>query len=243
MVWQNTLIYIALTWLTISVPIFLFLMILFGRLIKLQVKYWLLAKQGYHKIEHMGIDRVVRTFFLRPKDDHFEFEGGLYFQQKDASYKSSKDVMVKFPKGLDSGSESKTEEIEVDELTKLFRQIGKLKYDSDSVFLQWGIPTMYYYGNDPNPWNPADRKKVYDSKVMFAYIKRLLLEKEWKFVKMVLTLCLIGFALTLILGYLFWGTANKSTANLNMCQNMLNETMNRLIYQLNITGQNSTVIL
>jgi hypothetical protein len=241
--WLNGLIYFSLVWLWVSIPALILIAILFGRLIKLQFKYWLLAKQGYHKVEHMGIDKVVRTFFLRPKDDHFEFENGIYFQQKDAYMKSSKEVIFPPEKDLTSKSDDTKLTAEEKELLKLFKQIGKLKYDSDSVFLQWGIPTIYYVGNDPNPLNPSDRKKVYDSKVMFAYIKRLLLEKEWKFVKRVLTLTIIGFGLALILGYLSWGNSSKFAETSASCLQMLNTSQHELVSCLNITGQNTTIFM
>lgn len=238
--WIDYLLYFSLSWLIFSIPLFIVIFAFFGRLMKLQFKYWVLAKRGYHKVEHIGEDRVVRTYFIRPKDSHFDFDSGVYMLQKDALYKSSTQILKKVDTKNMDGIEDK-------ELKELFKNVNKLKYDSESVFMQWGVPTIFYYGNDPNPVNPSDRKKIYDSKVMLAYIKRLLLEKEWKLVRMVLILTLVGFGLALVLGFLFWGGINSANNNLNTCQNMLNASQQTIANYLNVTTQavvqNSTVII
>jgi hypothetical protein len=71
----------------------------------------------------------------------------------------------------------------------------------DITTLSWGIPTITYYANIPNPVNVKDMKKVYDAKNISAMIKRILMTKEWKLVRMVLILCGIIMVCLVILGF------------------------------------------
>lgn len=208
----------------------------FWRLLKLQFKYWLLAKKGFHKIEHIGEDRVMRTYLLRPKDTFFDIEGGMYFIQNDSLLKSSRNIL-KNVKDLDSKDDKIASSAEDKEIKDLLKQVSKLKYNTDAVFMQWGIPTLIYFGTDVNPINPAERKKIYDSKVMTSYVKRLLLEKEWKLVRLVMLMCIIGYVVTLIAGLLYWASINSSSNNLLNCQAMLNASQTQIFNYLNVTGQ------
>jgi hypothetical protein len=118
----------------------------------------------------------------------------------------------------------------------------------DITTLSWGIPTITYYGNNPNPVNVKDIKKVYDSKNIAAMIKRIIMTKEWKLVKLVLILCAIALVLWVILGFLDYGLMNKSTTNLGNCLSQLNTTSIKYQELLNTSRvynvvQNSTILI
>jgi hypothetical protein len=90
-------------------------------------------------------------------------------------------------------------------------------------------------------------KKVYDAKNISAMIKRLLMTKEWKFVRMVLLICIIAIGLWVVLGFLTYGVSSKASNNLGLCLNMLNQTTVKYNNLLNETGrlivQNTTMII
>jgi hypothetical protein len=231
----------------ISFILLVLLLLFFGRLIGNQIKLWSLAKKGYHFVEHVGEDRVKRTFILKPKETKFDLDGGIYFYQKDAVLKGEKELFKKVDNGLLSKKEVDVEGAEAKEQFKALNKLAQLNYKTDSVILSWGMPTLVYYGNDPNPVNFTDRKKVYDSKVISSYIKRLLLDKEWAFVRMVLLLTIIGFFLCIVLGFIYWKSISTSSDNLQFCMNVLNVTQIKYNELLNtsirIAVQNSTMII
>jgi len=200
---------------------FIVLIGLFWKIMLLQLKYWTLAKKGYIKIEHVGEDKVIRTYFLKPKEDKFDIEGGFFAFQKDALVKDekmfatvNKELLSKKPEEQLTGEEK--------EYKRLLQSIGKMKFDHDAVSLNWGVPTMIYYGQDINPIKPSERKKIYDAKIFSALYMRLLLLKEWKFIRMafiVIMVCMIIVA-GVQMG-LFFATSKVGKTN-SQCMSALN---------------------
>lgn len=229
----------------IGAVVLVILVFMFGKIMKHQWKLWLFAKRGYTQIRHVREDMVENYYFLRIKNEHFNFNGGIYMEQKDVKTKT-KSILAP----LDYKQLSKKP---VDQLTADEKQIlSFLKSIEDSkvmdiTTLSWGIPTITYFGNNPNPVNIKEIKKVYDAKNIAAMIKRILMTKEWKFVRMVLILCLVSMGLWLVLAGLDYGVSKKASENLGLCLNMLNQTTVKYNQLLNETGrlivQNSTMVI
>lgn len=216
---------------SISFFILIFILFFFGKLIWLQLRIWLLAKQGYQQVEHVGEDNVRRYFYIRPKDSSFKFDKGIYILQKDAITKSG-DILRK----VDGALLKSLPEAEAKEVKDLYERATKFRYDPDVVTLRWGIPTITYYGNDPNPVNFKERKKIYDSKNISALIQRILLTKEWKLVRIVLILCCVAIVMSIALGFLYWNSVQGVTKDLSTCNMQLNTTNYQYTQLLNYTN-------
>ena len=229
-----------------SFVILVFLLVLFGRLMKHQFKIWMMAKKGYTQIRHIKEDMTEKYYFLRIRNEHYDFDSGIYMEQKDIRTKA-KTILAP----LDYGLLSKKEETSLTAEEKQIRGFLQSIKDSkvmDITTLSWGIPTITYYANNPNPVNVKDIKKVYDAKNIAAMIKRILMTKEWKLVRMVLILCLIAIGLYVILGFLNYGLISKNADNLANCLTQLNTTTVKYTELLNSSRifevvQNSTVII
>ncbi len=217
----------------ISFVFLVFGIMFFGRLVKHQTKIWLLAKRGYTQIRHIKEDMTEKYYFLRIKNEHYAFEDGIYMEQKDVRTKG-KTILAPLDYDLLSKRDDKFLNAEEKQIKGFLQSIKDSKV-MDITTLSWGLPTITYYANNPNPVNVKDTKKIYDAKNIAAMIKRIIMTKEWKLVKMVLLLCLLAIGLFIILGFLDYGVAAKNTANLNMCLNNLNVTYEKYSQLLNST--------
>lgn len=216
---------------------FLFLILILGlfqKIIRLQLKYWLLAKRGYVKIEHVGEDKVIRTYFLKPSEDKFDIDGGFFAFQKDALVKDQ-EMFHGINKELLSKKKEEELTAEEKEYKKLLQSIGKMKFEQDAVALNWGVPTMFYYGQDVNPIKPSDRKKIYDGKIFKALYMRLLLLKEWKFIRMAFIIIMVCLIIIGGVALLQFGLASKVSKTNALCMSALNESNNRYYNLVNNT--------
>lgn len=205
-------------------------LIFFGRLVKHQSKIWLLARRGYTQIRHIKEDMTEKYYFLRIRNDHYNFDDGIYIEQKYTRTKG-KTILAPLDYGLLAKKEDKFLTAEDKQIREFLQSIKDSKV-MDITTLSWGIPTITYYANIPNPVNVKDIKKVYDAKNIAAMIKRIIMTKEWKLVRMVMLLCILALGLWVILGFLDYGLATKNTANLNMC-----------LYNWNVTAEKYTQLL
>lgn len=199
---------------------------LFGKIIMLQTKYWFLAKKGYIKVEHIGEDKVRRTYFLKPNEDKFDIEGGFFAFQKDALIRDT-DFFPKINKDLLNKKQDNELTAEEKEYKGLLNALGKFKFSHDAIALNWGVPTIIYYGQDVNPIKPSERKKIYDGKIFKAVYMRLLLLKEWKFIRMafiIIMVCLIGLA---VFNGVNLTISSKVQKQNGQCLIMLNQSIER----------------
>lgn len=237
----------------VSFVILAALLIFFGRLIKHQFKIWTLAKKGYTQIRHIKEDMTEKYYFLKIRDDHFTFDQGIYMEQKDIRTKTNS-ILAKYDANLLKDKPDKdcsVEEMEVKRFCagiQKFLQSVKDSQTMDITTLSWGIPTITYYGNNPNPINVKEIKKVYDAKNIAALIKRILMTKEWKLVRLALIVAMIAIGLWVILGFLDYSIWSKGAANLHNCLGQLNATYTKYTELLNSTRvynvvQNSTTII
>lgn len=221
----------------ISFVLLIALLLFFGKLIKHQMKIWLLKNKGYIQVRHVRDDMTEDNYFIRIRDDHYDIKGGIYLNQKDTKT-NSEEILPKFDYAL--LSKKKPEEMTALEVQlKQFFDAIKSNKLMDIKTLSWGIPTITYFGTNPNPVNFREIKKVYDAKNIAAMIKRLLMTKEWKLVRMVLILCAIALVLWVILGFLSYGLLEGNTKNLGMCQQMLNESIMKYDVMFNKTITNA----
>ena len=230
---------------TVSFIMVIVLIAFFGRLMSLQFKIWLLAKKGYHQVEHIGLNKVRTYYYLRPKDNKFDFKSGFYLHIPETVTKVS-EVIPKIPKDLvmkkldDPGADTA-------QFKALSDKINSLNYNMDAVSLRWGIPTITYVGNDPNPVLFGEHEKVYGAQVIRDIYIRLLATQQYKKLEKlivigVIALAFIGVALVLLyLGY------NGNGKHLATALSMLNESQRNYAVCLNTTAkilaQNSTMVI
>ncbi len=176
------------------------ILIIFGRLIWLQMRIWLLAKKGFTQIRHIREDKAEKYYYIRLKDGKYEFDKGIYIAQRDTTTRPAS-LLNKMDYELLSKKPEKERSAEEIQLYQFLDGIRNSKV-MDITTLSWGIPTISYFGNNPNPVNYSDIKKLYDAKNISALIKRILLTKEWKLVRMVLILCAIALFLWVVLGFI-----------------------------------------
>jgi hypothetical protein len=216
----------------------------FGKLIKHKAKLSLLAKRGYTQIRHIKEDMTEKYYFLRIRNDHYDFDDGIYMEQRDTRTKTGH-ILAPLDYDLLSNKLDINLNAEEREIKSFLRGIRNSQV-MDITTLSWGIPTITYYGNNPNPINPKEIHKVYDAKNIASMVKRLLLTKEWKLVKMVLYLCMCSIILSLILGFINYGVAHSNAVNLANCLSNWNSTQVKYEDLLNasrVVLQNSTTII
>jgi len=235
----------------------------FGRLIWLQMRIWLLAKRGYQQIEIIGKDNVRHYFYLRPMGDKFDINDGFYMFKPDTMTKvphllqrMNKNLASKFP-DLDEKILKNLKDKEVDmvmerykaekeEYMRLVEKVDMLKYKIDVVTLRWGIPTLTYYGDNPEPIDFKEPKKIYDAKVLKGVYLRILLTQRYNEFKKwimwgVIALCVIAVVLVI---YYFLFKSNATT--ISQCMTNLNFTNGQLVQCMNQTARlmaNATITI
>lgn len=139
---------VILVWLVISsviTIIFGFVVVLFGKLMWLQFRVWLLARRGFHLVEHIGTDKVRRYFYLRPRDNKFDFNKGFYLHIPETTTKAG-ELIKGVPKSfkisrLDKVKVSGKELSRFDELISSIEsdlvdlRVGSDKYDKLKALL------------------------------------------------------------------------------------------------------------
>lgn len=217
----------------------------FGRLIRHQAKIWALAKRGYVQIRHIREDMNEVYYFIRFVEGYYDFSGGVYMEQKDTKTNTPTILPVFNYNLLSKKPINELTELEL-QLKQFFDNIKSNKI-MDIKTLPWGIPTITYFGTDPQPVNYRDRKKIYDAKNIAAMIKRIIMTKEWKLVRMVLILCSVAIIGLLLLGFLDYGMTVKSNNIIGQCQKSLNMSLENyysLVERTTVAqAQNSTVIV
>lgn len=253
----------------ISFVLLILLMSMFGRLIFLQLRIWMIARRGYQQVEVIGEDRVRRYYYMRPKDDHFDVNDGFFLFMPDAITKQTailqkaSKVMAKMKqpsitndalaKLSDAQRKAYLERYELEklEMQKYFDAINNLHYRVDAVTLRWGIPTITYVGNSSEPVNFSEMGKTYDAKTLKdLYLRILLTQKYGMFKKLMIiatiALCFIGGILFLYY-LLFNGQGHDFNVNMNACITSWNTTQYQLVQCINqsarAAAQNSTIIL
>jgi hypothetical protein len=218
-----------LSWLIIAslgTVLFAAVMILFGRLIKLQIKVWFLAKRGFHLIEHIGTNRVRSYFYLRPQDNKFDFKSGFYLHYPETTTKAES-FMPKTPGGYKF---SKISDLaETDEGERLRERINKLIYDNSAVTLRWGIPIITYVGNSPYPINFQEPDKEYGAQVIRDVYIRLLATEQYGLMKKIMMIGLILFGVIAVALILLYMAYKSNSGNMAVCLANLNSTAQNLV--------------
>lgn len=227
-----------MVWLIISTMGFLLLLILlifFGKLLLLQVKIWLLAKRGFHQVEHIGTDRVRRYFYLRPRDNKFDFLKGFYLHIPETTTKVG-EVLKGVPKFYKTKNLD-TPIIDKSEYERLAGVMSSLVYKVDAVTLRWGIPTITYVGNDPNPVLFSERGKVYGAQVIRDVYLRLLATQKYDEFRKWLKYAVFGIAGLTVVLILYYFLFSTTQGNLNTCLTGFEGAKNELVTCANRTGE------
>lgn len=234
--------YILMTWLiagSVAMLLLVLFLIFFGSVIWLQMRVWILARKGYYQIRHIREDKVEKYYYLRVVDGKYEFDKGVYIAQKDGITKTE-NVLNKFDYNLLSNKP----ETELNALEKeVLKFLIGLKNSKvmDITTLSWGIPTVTYYGNNPNPINYSEMKKLHDAKNISALIKRIIMTKEWKLVRIVLMLCVIALGLWVVLGFLDYNFVSGLQKQLDTCHTQLNVTQYEYLRFMNKTLEEALI--
>jgi hypothetical protein len=225
---------------TIGTVLFFVLLIIFGRLIKLQVKIWLLARRGFHLVEHIGMNKVRSYFYLRPKDNKFDFKSGFYIHYPETTTKTSS-FLPPTPGGYKFLKFSElAETAEGDKLTEI---VGKLVYDTNAITLRWGIPIITYVGNSPYPVNFSEPKTEYGAQVIRDVYIRLLATEQYGLMKKIIMIGLLVGAGILIALVLLYFAYKSNASNLGLCLYNLNSTSQQLLSCAVKAAGNSTIIV
>ena len=153
-----------------SLILLIFILIFFGNVIWLQFRIWILAKRGYHVVEHIGEDNVRRFYYMRPKDQHFDINDGFMLFMPDSITKQQ-GILKKFDKRLlfdghripqevfekldlkQKETYLKLYEADKKEAKEYYDAVNNLHYYVDAVTLRYGIPTVTYVGTSSEPVN------------------------------------------------------------------------------------------
>ena len=252
----------------IIIVLFFGLLFFFGKLIWLQMRIWILASRGYVQVENIGEDKVRRYYYLRPKNNKFDIKKGFYLFFPETMTKTTillkkidPDMLVKQPEYYDTlfdrlpkGEQDKFKkkaEAEKKQYMELYSYISKLVYNVDAVTLRWGIPTVTYYGTDPNPVLFSDRKKVYDAGVLNDMYLRILLTQKYSVFKKWMIITVIALAIIAILIFAIFSTLSNQAKTIKACIYELNDTTNKLLTCVNetattqakIESQNRTIVI
>lgn len=214
----------------ISLALLILILIMFGSLMWLQIRIWFLAKRGYHLIEHIGEDKVRRYFYAKPKDRKFEFDTGFY-----AFIPETTNYIPRIVKSVDKRLIKELPEAMQQEIEDCAKIIKDLNYDRDATTIRWGIPTITYYGSNPEPFYFQDRKKQYDAKTFRDVYLRILLTRDFNFLRRVITYGVIALVIIGIVLIIYYFVFSNYASSLQSCTYNLNVTNARLIDFINRT--------
>ena len=243
-------------------------LIMFGKLLNLQMRVWLLAKKGYVQVENIGEDKVRRYYYLRPKNNKFDIDSGFYIFFPETITKTTKIMkridpkfLVKNPHYYDElfdrlpekekANFKKQVEMEKEQYKELYEYVSRLQYSVDATTLRWGIPTVTYYGTNPDPILFSDREKVHDAGVLNDMYLRILLTQKWNMLKKWMIITGIAFCIIAIVMVLIFVTFSKESKQVSACISGMNTTYYAYLQCVNETSflkgaqviKNSTIII
>jgi hypothetical protein len=111
------------------------------------------------------------------------------------------------------------------QMKNIVQVISGLSYDPELLNRKMGMPVITYYGDNPDPINYADRKKVYGSGVIKDMYLRLLLTQRFKDFKMFMLISTIAFVIIAISNAGFYYNAKGLIAANKQCLAMLNNSI------------------
>ena len=236
----------------IFLTLFILTWIIFGRLLMLQIKRWLLASRGYIEVEHISATKIRNYFIMRPSENKFDIGDGFYHyipecitRKGDIIKKFDKSFLSKVPEidpsELEGLSDKEQEEFkkrnkaEWEELTGLYKIISKVKYDPQLLNRKFGMSVITYYGDNPDPVNPSDRHKSYGSGVIKDMYLRLLLTQRYKDFKMIMLVLLVSWVITAVSLFGLYKMNTNSQVMLQNCYIMLNTSNSQYFDLVNVT--------
>lgn len=244
--------------------LFVLTWIIFGKLMRLQIKRWFMASKGYVEVEHISDTKVRNYFILRPSKNKFDISDGFYHYIPECVTRKG-DILRKFdPSFLTKVPEVEPEELEGlndkdrelylkrvkaewEELKGLYKVVSGLKYDPQLLNRKFGMPVITYYGDNPDPMNYAERTKSYGSGVIKDMYLRLLLTQRFKDFQMMIAIMLISLIVVAIACFGLWRVHLTDSTNYHNCIILVNETNTKIMTLLNQTmlqnAQSSTIVV
>ena len=234
--------------------LFIMTWIVFGKLIWLQLKRWIMASKGYVEVEHISPTKVRNYFLMKPVENRFDFSDGFYHYLPECITRKG-DILNKYDKSfLSKIPEIKPEELvgmsdkeqeeykrrvlaEWNEMRNLYKVISNMNYDPQLLNRKFGMPIITYYGDNPDPLNPEKRDKAYGSGVIKDMYLRLLLTQRYKDFKLIIGVMLIALVIIAISNFGFWQNSKSLIQANKECLAMLNTSNNAMVDLLNQTIQ------
>jgi hypothetical protein len=248
-----TLFYIFFFSALIFFTILIILWVVFGKLIMLQIKRWILASKGYVEVEHISATNVRNYFVMKPKENRFELGDGFYHYIPECITRTG-DLIKKVDKAFFSKvpdispdeliglNEKEIEEYKLrvikewKELKGMYDLMSGVKYDPELLNRKFGMPVITYYGDNPDPMNYANRTKVYGSGVIRDMYLRILLTQRYKDFKLIILIMLVCLAIIAVSNFGLWQTYSGLLKQVTSCNSMLNTSINANANYLNITA-------
>jgi hypothetical protein len=219
---------------------------LFGKLNWLQFRIWLLAKKGYHMVEHIGLDKVRNYFYLKPDNNKFDFKKGFYMHIPEATTKI-RDGLIKQTNRAKFMVRTDDAALDANQYQKLKDTAEKFVYSVDAVTLRWGIPTITYVGKNPYPIIFSEPERQMGAQVLKDMYLRIVATQQYEWAKKMITIGLIVVAANVLVLLALWFVTKGNASNLGFCQANLNDTGRQLLDCVNSTArmmaQNSTIIV
>jgi hypothetical protein len=230
--------------------------LIFGKLMRLQIKRWFMASKGYVEVEHISDTKVRNYFIMRPSKNKFDISDGFYHyipecvtRKGDILRKFDSSFLTKVPEVDDIELEGMNDKEKMEyvarvdaewkELKGLYKVISGLKYDPQLLNRKFGMPVITYYGDNPDPMNYSDRTKSYGSGVIKDMYLRLLLTQRFKDFQMIVAVMLISMIVVAIAVFGLWRVHLTDATNYHNCLAMVNETNMKMTNLLNTTIQRS----
>lgn len=242
----------------VSLILLIFILIFFGNVIWLQFRIWILAKRGYHVVEHIGEDNVRRFYYMRPKDQHFDINDGFMLFMPDSITKQQ-GILKKFDKRLlfdghripqevfEKLSQKQKEtylklyEADKKEAKEYYDSVNNLHYYVDAVTLRYGIPTVTYVGTSSEPVNFKTLHKTYDAKTLKDLYLRILLTQKYGIFKKIMIIAILVMSATAIILFMYYlymsGLSGNYHTDITTCISNWNATQNSLLRCVNETAR------
>lgn len=240
---MDFLIAIIMSGLVSTIGLILILLI-FGKLIIIQIQRWRLAKKGFVEVEHISETNIRRYFIMKPKANKFDLNDGFYFYIPDALTKGG-DILKKYSKNFltddientaiyNTLSPEKREEflkkvaVEKQQIRDMTDIIKNLNFKNEALSWKFGMPIITYYGDTPEPFIFRDKTKQFGSGVIKDAYLRLLMTQRFKDFQMFLIIGLAAIVITALALVGLWYVNSGVQKDLGICMDVLNMTSGSL---------------
>lgn len=202
------------------------IMAVYGKIIKLQLKIWIMTKRGYLLVEHV-LPQVRNYYFLRSKDGKFEFRDSFFI---DLPGRVTRIKSLVHNVGF---RRIKSDE----ELVELRERMSNKVIDDRKINFRWGVPMITFVGDSPFPENFYKKEDDSDNpRPISELYRRLINTTRFNYIKRIITFCIIIIVISLIVAIALYFIYNQSNNMASHCLMLWNSSQERLLGCMNNTG-------